>query len=105
MISKDQLFCLIQFSVAAVFFIRPDGTTAQTAAVMGVIPRDATSSAVGDDAALPPRSDANPSIAANTATNFVNRILRRSEECGRNDTCGRPLSPNATSMVIALGVV
>ncbi|EGX88890.1 hypothetical protein CCM_08936 [Cordyceps militaris CM01] len=39
---------------------------------------------------------------------FFSRILRRADEdriCSKNETCGRGISPNATNLAIALGVV
>jgi hypothetical protein len=64
-----------------------------------------SSGPANDQSQTSPRFNDNQTAAANAASNFVSKILRRSDECTKDEACGRPLSPNATSLVIALGVV
>ncbi|KAJ2967955.1 hypothetical protein NQ176_g9415 [Zarea fungicola] len=44
-------------------------------------------------------------VAAEVKPSLWSRIARRSDLCNPNETCGRGISPNATNLAIALGVV
>lgn len=46
-------------------------------------------------------------VASKSSIGLISRLIRRkdSDECDDNDPCGRPLSANATTVTIVLGVV
>ena len=46
-------------------------------------------------------------VPSKSTMNLISRLIRRkdSDVCDDNDPCGRPLSANATTVTIVLGVV
>lgn len=65
-------------------------------------------SLAGQPYRMQPRINLRRDIVADSSINMVTRLFRRSsesDECDNNDKCGRPLSPNATTVTIVLGVM